>query len=105
MMNTTETTGNTITSEELAKIFEGKFVTIGSIDRYGVSITMLKASIEYEEEDRTLWLVARNEKDWIITSICFDEYTIESIINDGDGSYTINFTLDMESIDISECKL
>ncbi len=104
-MGKAETTENTITSEELAKIFEGKFVTISSIDRYGVSITMLKASIEYEEDDRTLWLVARNEKDCIITSICFDEYIIESIVNDGDGSYTINFTLDMERIDISECKL
>lgn len=57
------------------------------------------------EDNNDLWIVARDEKDRALMSICIDEDSIESIDDSGDGTYTINFTLDMTSIEISECKL
>lgn len=106
MMNITET--REVTVKELVSAFEGKYVNISSLDRYGISIQAMKGSLEMDDEvedSNDLWLVARDEKDRVLMSICIDEDSIESIESYGDGTYTINFTLDMTSIDISECKL
>lgn len=97
-----------VTVKELVAAFEGKFVSISSLDRYGISIQALKGTLEMDDEvddNNSLWIVARDEKDRAIMSICIDEDSIEGIENYGDGTYTINFTLDTASIDISECKL
>ena len=106
MMNTTEI--REVTVKELVAAFEGKFVNISSMDRYGITIQALKGTLEMDDEvedNNDLWIVARDEKDRALMSICIDEDTIESIEDCGDGTYTINFTLDMTSIDISEYKL
>lgn len=106
MMNTTET--RKVSIKELVAAFEGKFVSISSLDRYGISIQALKGTLEIDDEDEDkndLWIVARDEKDIVLMSICIDEDSVESIEDYGDGTYIINFTLDMTSIDISECKL
>lgn len=106
MTNTTET--REVTVKELVAMFEGKFVNISSLDRYGITIQALKGTIEIDnevEDNNDLWLVARDEKDRALMSICIDEDSIESIEGYEDGTYAINFTLDMTSIDISECKL
>lgn len=106
MMNTTET--REVTVKDLVAAFEGKFVSISSLDRYGISIQALKGTLEMDDEgedNNDLWIVARDEKDRALMSICIDEDSIESIEDFGDGTYTINFTLDTTSIDISECKL
>lgn len=106
MMNTVET--KEVSVKELVAAFEGKFVTISSLDRYGISIQALKGTLEIDDEvedNNDLWLVARDEKERVLMSICFDEDSVESIEDYGDGTYIINFTLDMTSIDISECKL
>lgn len=106
MMNITET--REVTVKELVSAFEGKYVNISSLDRYGISIQAMKGSLEMDDEvedSNDLWLVARDEKDRVLMSICIDEDSIESIDDCEDGTYTINFALDMTSIDISECKL
>lgn len=106
MMNTTET--REVTVNELVAAFEGRFVSISSLDRYGISIQALKGTLEIDDEvedNNDLWLVARDEKDRALMSICIDEDSIENIEDYGDGTYTINFTLDMTSIEISEYKL
>ena len=105
-MNTTET--REVTVKELVAAFRGKFVSISSLDRYGISIQALKGTLEMDDEvedNNSLWIVARDERDRALMSICIDEDSIESIEDFGDGTYTINFALDMTSIDISECKL
>ena len=106
MMNTTET--KEVTVKELIAAFEGKSVSIFSLDRYGISIEMAKGTLELDDEaedSNDLWLVTRDEKNKVLMSICIDEDSIESIEDCEDGTYTVNFTLDMTSIDISECKL
>ena len=45
--NTTKETRN-VTAKELAQRFEGKYVDITPYDRYGMSITMTRATVEYE---------------------------------------------------------
>lgn len=97
-----------VTVKELVAAFEGKFVNISSLDRYGITIQALKGTLEIDDEvedNNDLWLVARDEKNRVLMSICIDEDSIEGIEGYGDGTYTINFTLDMTSIEISECKL
>lgn len=106
MMNTTET--REVTVKELVAAFGGKFVSISSLDRYGISIQALKGTLEMDDEiddNNNLWIVARDEKDRALMSICIDEDSIESIEDYGDDTYTINFTLDTTRIEISECKL
>jgi hypothetical protein len=105
-MNTTET--REVTVKELVAAFGGKFVSISSLDRYGISIQALKGTLEMDDEiddNNNLWIVARDEKDRALMSICIDEDSIESIEDYGDDTYTINFTLDTTRIEISECKL
>lgn len=106
MMNTTET--REVTVKELVAAFEGKYVDISSLDRYGITIQAFKGTLEMDDEvddSNDLWIVARDEKDRVLMSICIDDDSIESIQSYGDGTYTIIFTLNMTSIDISECKL
>lgn len=105
-MNTTET--REVTVKELVAAFAGKFVSIFSLDRYGITIQALKGALEIDDEvedNNDLWIVARDEKDRALMSICIDEDSVESIEDCGNGTYTINFTLDITSIDISECTL
>lgn len=47
MMNTNTTTETrNVTAKELAQRFEGKYVDITPYDRYGMSITMTRATVE-----------------------------------------------------------
>ena len=50
MMNTNTTTETrNVTAKELAQRFEGKYVDITPYDRYGMSITMTRATVESQE--------------------------------------------------------
>lgn len=104
MTNTTKTTE--VTMKEIAQAFEGKYVRISPEDRYGISIEMTRGTIEYEDDLKPeLWLVARDYENNVAGSICIDEDTIESIEKFNDGTYTINFTLNMTSVDVAESNL
>lgn len=102
MMNTPKT--REVTPKELAQRFEGKYVNIESYDRYGMSITMTRATIEYEENGSELWFVARDSENRVTGSVCFDESSIESIETDDNNSFTVEFIFDMTGVDISEYK-
>lgn len=45
----TKTTVKEVTTQELASVFEGKHVNISPTDRYGISINMYHATLEYED--------------------------------------------------------
>lgn len=102
MMNTTNT--REVTPKELAQRFEGKYVNIEPYDRYGMSITMRRATIEYEEDGSELWFVSRDNENRVTGSVCFDESSIESIETDDNNSFTMEFIFDMTGVDISEYK-
>lgn len=93
-----------VTIHELVAAFEGKHVEIIPNDHYGISITMTRAAIEYEDDKSELWFVERDSENKVTNSICIDEKSIESIEAYGDGSYTLNFSLCMTSVSISEYK-
>lgn len=94
-----------VTMKELATAFEGKNVNISPMDHYGISIEMHKATIEFEDDLRPeLYFVSRDDEDKVTGSICIDEDSIESIEKYDNGTYTINFTHNMTSVDISEYK-
>lgn len=92
-----------VTLHELVAAFEGKFVNIIPDDRYGISITMTRAAIEYEENGSELWFVNRDSENRVTSSICIDEDSIEGI-ETYDGSYTLKFSLCMTSVSVSEYK-
>lgn len=103
MANTTET--KEVTMKDLAQIFKGKYVNILPMDHYGISIEMHKGTIEYENDLKPeLWLVSRDSENKITGSICISEDAIESIEKYDNGTYTVNFALEMTSVDISEYK-
>lgn len=99
---TTEPKETTI--QELIAAFEGKSVNIIPNDRYGISISMTRATLECEEDNSELWLVSRDDENRVTSSICISADSIESIEAYNDGSYTINFMINMTSISISEYK-
>lgn len=106
MENTVSTTEvKEVTMKELAQVFEGKYVNVSSVDHYGIAIEMTRGTIEYEDDLKPeLWLVSRDAKNGVTASVCIDEDSIESIEKYDNGAYTINFTLDMPGVDISEYK-
>lgn len=89
---------------ELITAFEGKNVNIIPDDRYGISITMTRATIEYEEDKSEFWFVNRDNENRVTSSICIDENSIDSIEAYDDGSYTLKFSLCMTSVSVSEYK-
>lgn len=93
-----------VTIHELVAAFEGKSVNIIPVDRYGISITMTKATLECEEDKSDLWFVNRDSENRVTSSICIDEDSIDSIEAYDDGSYTLNFSLCMTSVSVSEYK-
>lgn len=93
-----------VTVHELVAAFEGKHVNIIPDDHYGISITMTKATIEYEEDRSELWFVSRDNENRVTGSVCFDESSIESIETDDNNSFTVEFIFDMTGVDISEYK-
>lgn len=97
-----ETTVKEVSTQELVSVFKGKYVNISPTDRYGISINMYHATLEYEEENNELWIVSRDNDDKVISSICIDEDSIENIEVYEDGTYIISFALNMTSVDISE---
>ena len=100
----TKTETNNVTLQELATAFKDKYVSILPSDHYGISIEVTKGTIEYENDLKPeLWLVSRDSNNNVTSSICIDEDSIENIEQYGD-TYTINFTLNMTSVDVSECK-
>lgn len=103
--NTSETTeAKTVTMEDIAQAFKGKYVSISPADHYGVSIEMTRGTIEYEDDLKPeLWLVARDCENNVAGSVCIDEDVIEAI-EESNGTYTISFTVGMADIDISEYK-
>lgn len=103
-MNTKEV--KTVTMEELTQLFNGKYVNISPMDHYGISISMLKATVEYEDElSPELWFVVRDKEGNVTGSVCIDDDSIESIEAYEDGKYIVNFNLNMTSIEISEYKI
>ena len=102
---TTRETRN-VTAKELAQRFEGKYVDIEPYDRYGMSVTMIRATIEYEEDGdgSELWFVGRDSEDRATGTICFDVDSIESIETDDNNSFVMEFIYDMTGVDISEYK-
>lgn len=109
MTNTTKpvetTEAKTVSMEELAQAFEGNYVSISPVDNYGVSIEMTRGTIEYEDDLKPeLWLVSRDSQNNVTGSVTFDEDVIEAIEENGNGTYTISFTVSMADIDVSEYK-
>lgn len=109
MTNTTKTVETaeviTVSMEELAQAFEGNYVSISPVDNYGVSIEMTRGTIEYEDDLKPeLWLVSRDSQNNVTGSVTFDEDVIEAIEENGNGTYTISFTVSMADIDVSEYK-
>lgn len=91
-----------ITMKELAAIFKAKYVNVSSTDRYGITIELHKCTIEFEDDlQPELWFVVRDNKNNVIGSVCIDEESIENIEQYGD-TYTINFTHNITSVDVSE---
>lgn len=99
-----EITAKEITAKELVKAFEDKYVNVSSMDHYGISISMRKATLELEDDKPELWFVSRDDEDRVTASICIDEDSIESIEEYEDGTYVIHFSFCMTRIDISEYK-
>ena len=94
----------TVTMEELAAAFEGKYVKILPEDHYGISIEMTRGTVEYEDDLKPeLYFVSRDDENKVTGSICIDENSIESIEKYGD-TYIVNFMLCMTSVNISEYK-
>lgn len=106
MTNTSETTeAKTVTMEDIAQAFKGKYVSISPADHYGVSIEMTRGTIECENDLKPeLWLVARDCENNVAGSVCIDEQAVESIEKFDNGTYTINFMLNMTSVDVAEYK-
>lgn len=109
MTNTTKTVEttevNTVSMRELAQAFEGKYVSISPADHYGISIEMTRGTIEYEDDLKPeLWLVARDSEDKVAGSVCIDEQAVESIEQFDNSTFTINFMLNMTSVDVAEYK-
>lgn len=109
MTNTTKTVETTevktVTMEDIAQAFKGKYVSISPADHYGVSIEMTRGTIEYENDLKPeLWLVARDCENNVAGSVCIDGEIIESIEKFENGTYTINFMLNMTSVDVAEYK-
>ena len=65
---------------------------------------MYRATIETEDEPDELYFVSRDNDGTVTGSICIAEDAIESI-EEYDGTYTVNFMLDMTSVDISEYRM
>lgn len=108
MTNTTKTVETaeviTVSMEELAQAFEGKYVSISPVDNYGVSIEMTRGTVEYEDDMKPeLWLVSRGSENNVTGSVTLDEDVIESI-EESNGTYTITFSVGMADVDISEYK-
>lgn len=102
MSNTTET--KTVTMEQLAQAFEGKFVNVSSVDHYCIVIEMTRGTIEYEDDLKPeLWLVSRDSENNVTGTFTFDEDVIEAI-EESNGTYTISFSIGMADVDISEYK-
>ena len=105
--NASETTteAKTVSMEEIAQAFSGKYVSISPVDHYGVSIEMTRGTIEYENDLKPeLWLVARDSEDKVAGSVCIDEQAVESIEQFDNSTFTINFMLNMTSVDVAEYK-
>ena len=102
-MNTTET--REVSMKELTQAFKGKFVSVSSVDHYGIAIEMTIGTIEYEDDLKPeLWLVSRDSENNVTGSITLDEEVIESI-EESNGIYTISFTIAMADVEIWEYKL
>lgn len=102
MSNTTVT--REVSLKELAQVFEGRYVNVSPVDHYGVSIEMVRGTVEYENNLKPeLWLVSRDSKNNVTGSVTIDEDVIESI-EEFNGTYTISFSIGMADIDISEYK-
>ena len=102
MTNATET--KAVSMKELAQVFKGKCVSISPVDHYGVSIEMTRGTIEYEDDLKPeLWLVTRDCENNVAGSVCIDGEVVESI-EECNGTYTINFVLNMTSVDVAEYK-
>ena len=101
-MNTTES--REVIMKEVVAAFEGKYVNVSSSDHYGIAIEITRGTVEYDDDLKPeLYLVSRDDENKVTGSICIDEDSIESI-EEYNGIYTVNFTLNMASIDISEYK-
>lgn len=102
-MNTTE--AREITIKELVAAFKGKYANVSPTDYYGVAIEMTRGTIEYEDELKPeLYLVSRDSENKVTGSVCISEDAIENI-EEYKGTYTINFALNMTSVDISEYRM
>ena len=103
MMNKTESTeSREVTVKELVAAFDGKYVNVSPLDHYGIAIEIHKGTIEFEDDLKPeLYLVSRDSEDNVTGSICIDEDSIESIEEYG-GTYTLNFSFCMTSVDISD---
>lgn len=91
-----------ITIQELVNALQGKTIRVGSADIYGISISFLKAQIDYDENMGILTFGAGNYNTPDGTGsvgICIDDI-VEAITLDDDGSYTIEFNQYMADINI-----
>ena len=93
-----------VTIQELVASFAGKHVDISPSDHYGISISMKDATLELEDDESELYLVSRDSENRVTGLIRIDEDSIDYIEKFDNGTYTVNFSLFMTSIDIAEYK-
>lgn len=100
-----EETREVITMQELAARFKGKYVDIESSEHYKVSIELQRGTVELSDLGDELYFVSRDYKNIVTGSMCVAEDAILSITEEEDGSYFIDFLLDMAGVYVSECKI
>lgn len=92
-----------ITNKELVKALNGKTVEIESIDVYGVSVSMSKAEVSYDELCDRIIFTCGDYNHGGVGSVAYQmEECFESVTYDeSDGSYTIEFNQFMADLVIN----
>lgn len=93
-----------ITSKELVAALNGKAVKIDNVDVYGVSVSMSKATVSYDELCDRIIFTCGDYNHGGVCSVGYEmDESFESITYDEeDGSYTIHFNQYMTDIIIME---
>jgi len=95
-----EKTRELITMQELVSKFDGKYAEIEALDHCGVSIDLRRVVIKKEDDE--LYFFPTDFENRSTGLICIAEDAIESIVEEEEGSYVMNFCLEMTSVSICE---
>lgn len=86
-----------ITSRELMEALSGKVVKIESVDVYGVSVSMSRATVSYDDLCNRIIFTCGDSSVAYEMNECFESITYD----ESDGSYTIQFKQYMTDIIIT----